>query len=241
MAFTDTTILILISAMAIAGLSQSLTGFGAALIAMPVLAVTFGSAVAVPMFAPAAFLTQIVMIARYREALMFRAVWRMIVAALIAIPIGIYGAAYVNERFMLTILGVLLVGYGLFGFFAPRLPRLVNPRWGYLFGFASGLLSGAYNTGGPPYVVYGTMQGWTPQQFKANLQGAFVVGNAMVIGTHAVKGNYTLHVLQLALVAMPAILAGLLAGLSLDRFVRSDVFNRAVQLLLMALGLSLIW
>jgi uncharacterized membrane protein YfcA len=231
----------MIVTLVLAGMMQSLTGFGAALLAMPLLAPALGSAVAVPMFALTVIVTQTVMIVRYRSALMFRSVWRMVVAAMIGVPVGVFGAPLVDERLMLMILGVVVLAYGLYGLVTPRVPRLKNPRWAFPFGFAAGLLSGAYNTPGPPYVIYATTQNWTPYEFKANVQGAFLAASTMAVVSHAVKGNYTLYTLQLTALAIPAMVAGLFAGFSLDRFVPPGRLLRAVQLVLVVLGLSLIF
>jgi uncharacterized membrane protein YfcA len=226
--------------LAVAGLAQGLAGFGAGLVAMPILMVILGPAIAAPMFSLVAIALEIVMATRYRHSLTLGAVWRLIVAAIVAIPIGIFGSPYIDDRVLIAILGSIVLGYGLFGLFAPQLPKLQNPRWAYAFGFIAGLLSGAYNTGGPPYVIYGTTQRWTASEFKANLQGVFVVGSSILIISHVIRGSYTLHTIQLAALGIPTLLTGLFIGLSLDRFVRPDVFRRGVQVLLVALGISLI-
>ena len=41
------------------------------------------------------------------------------------------------------------------------------------FGFFAGILGGAYNTNGPPVVIYGSLRKWSPATFRATLQGYF--------------------------------------------------------------------
>lgn len=181
------------------------------------------------------------MILRYRRSLTIGSVWRLMIATVIAIPIGIFGSPFLDERIMLFLLGLLVFAFAVYALTTPVVPRLQDPRWGFVFGFASGLLSGAFNTGGPPYVIYGTTQGWVPKEFKANLQGVFIAGSLTLIASHFVKGNLTPHVTGLALYAIPSLLAGILLGFSLDRHVNPILFRKGIQVLLLILGLTLIF
>ena len=47
-------------------------------------------------------------------------------------------------------------------------------------GFCSGILGGAYGMNGPPLAVYGSLRRWSPQHFRATLQGYFLP--ASIIG-----------------------------------------------------------
>ncbi|KXK51420.1 MAG: sulfite exporter TauE/SafE family protein [Chloroflexota bacterium] len=235
----DTVVVALI--MILAGLIQGLTGFGSALVSMPVLVQTLGLAVAAPMFAVAVLFSEIAMMARYRHSFSVGRVWRLVAASVLLIPVGAAIGPRLPEAAILAILGVVVAGYGAYSLTRPHMPRIANPRWSYLFGGASGLLSGAFNTGGPPYVVYGATQGWTPSEFKANIQGAFIVNTPIVIASHALNGRYTPQVFEVAAVATVAMLGGLLAGMWLDRFISPQGFRRAVQIALIVLGLSLIF
>ena len=232
---------VLIPVMAAAGLVQAVSGFGSALVAMPILAQLFGTRTAAPMFAVAAIAGEAVMILKYRHALTFERVWRLILASVIAIPIGIFGSPHVDERAMLFVLGVFVFLFALYALFGPRMPRLLHPAWAYPFGFISGLFSGAFNTGGPPFVIYGTTQGWTPTTFKANLQGVFVIGSVTLIISHALKGNFTETVIGLTVLAVPSFLTGIFIGSSLDGYVDAAKFRRGVLFMLLLLGLTLIF
>lgn len=227
--------------MILAGLIQGLTGFGSALVSMPVLVQTLGIAVAAPMFAFAAFTSEIAMIVRYRRSFSMGRVWRLVASSITMIPIGSALGPRLPDDLMLAILGIVVAGYGAYSLVRPSMPHLTDKRWAFLFGGAAGLLSGAFNTGGPPYVIYGTTQGWMPSEFKANIQGAFIVNTPIVIASHLLNGRYTTHVLELAAAAAVAMLCGLLAGMWLDQFVSPQRFRRAVQIALVVLGLSLIF
>jgi hypothetical protein len=224
-----------------AGIIQGVTGFGSALFGMPFLSQLLTARVATPLFALAALFTELVGIFRYRKSLTLNAIWRVAAAAAIGIPIGVYGVALIDEQIALPILGTVIFSYAAYRLFTPKTPRLENPNWAYPFGFLAGLLSGAYNTGGPGYVVYGTTQGWQPDTFRANLQGLFIVGSSVGLISHFFKGNFNERVLYLWLYATPAFIGGLFIGYALNRYISPIFFTKLVLVMLLLIGLNLIF
>jgi hypothetical protein len=222
-------------------LIQSLAGFGSALMAMPLLAQILGVPTAAPLFAVCALIGEIILITRLRKALRFAAMWRLIAGAVVAIPIGILGADLIPQQIALVGLGIVTFGFALYSLVGPEVPAMPNPRWAFGFGFVSGLLSGAYNTGGPPYVIYGATQRWEQREFKANIQGVFMVSSVMVTAGHVLSGGYTPEVLRLLGYALPAIALGLGVGFVVEPYISPTAFRRAVLVLLLVLGLSLIF
>jgi len=72
----------------VAGFTQSLSGFGSALVAMAVLPGLLGLRTAIPLVAMIAMSVEATLLLRYRSALNLRAVWRLAVASLIGIRWG---------------------------------------------------------------------------------------------------------------------------------------------------------
>lgn len=233
--------LTLVTVIFIAIFVQSLVGFGSGLIAMPLLAAALGLRVAAPTFALLALLMELLMLARYHEQFTFGAVWRLMLTIVVGIPIGILTARHIDERVMLFVLGCVVCGYGLYGLLAPRLPRLDGRGWPFVMGLLSGILSGAYNTGGPPLIIYGTSKRWLPQEFKANMQSMFLVGSVVLVFGHVVGGSFTAVVLRYVLLALPVALAALLVGFRVEQRIRPAAFRRGVLALLVVLGLTLIF
>ncbi len=221
--------------------TQSLAGFGMGLVSMALLSEPLGVQTAAPLIALVAITGETVMMFRYRSAFNLAAVRRLVLASVVGIPLGILALRQVNQATALSILGLVLTSYSLYALFTPRLPEIKNPRWAYGFGFVAGLLSGAYNTGGPPYVVYGTCSRWQPTEFKSNLQGIFIVNSLMVIGSHALSHNFTPPVWQDYLIALPEIGLGLWLGFRLDRYLDPALFRKLVLLLLLLLGARMIF
>ena len=221
------------------GLVQGLSGFGSALVTMPLLMPLIGIRLAPPVMMLAGTALQVVILIRYRHMLSIKDVWRLSVASLLMIPFGVLLVRFVDERWGYGLLGLVLVGYSAYALAGRRLPSMHKPAWAFACGGAAGLLGGAYNTDGPPIIIYGHCRRWEPQTFKANLQVFFAADSAVILLSHYAAGNINAVVLRYAAVALPCLVAGAWIGVSLDRFVNAKSFQRICFLLLMVLGLRL--
>ncbi|QPC82513.1 sulfite exporter TauE/SafE family protein [Phototrophicus methaneseepsis] len=219
---------------------QSASGFGSGLIAMPLLIQLLGVTEAQATFAICAPVTGVFLMWRYRRHLSIKRVWRIILAAIIAIPFGVQIPNLVPKEIALFVLGLVCLGYAIYSLLGLYVPKL-NRNWGFFFGALGGLLHGAYNTGGPPYIIYGTGQRWPPFEFKGNIQTIFFVTGFFVIATHWQAGNITADVLRNAAILLPGMFVGMWLGGIVDRYIKPEPFRKVVLVLLIFLGLSLIF
>jgi len=179
------------------------------------------------------------MLIRYRESLQFKSIAKLMSASILAIPIGVFYLGKVDERVALFILGVVTTAYALYALIGFRLPELQHPIWAWIFGAAGGLLGGAYNTAGPPVILYGNCRRWSPFEFKSNLAGYFLVGSSMAASTHWVSGNLTSDVILYFLLTLPALILGFLLSQYMDRWLNPELFRKIVLVLLVLLGIRL--
>lgn len=222
-------------------LVQSIAGFGSALLGMPILLLFFPLKVAAPLFVLCSFMVELMMLLNYRQQILYRNIWRLILTSLIGIPIGVNVIARLDEHLMTFLLGAFVLGYAIYSLLGFQAPRLKHVGWQFGLGFIAGMLSGAYNTSGPVYVVYSSSQRWTPAEFKGHIVALFLVGSMGAIVAHFLAGNITSQVLELVIFALPASLISVFVGMSLDRFVKPDLFRKMVLILLVIIGLNLIF
>lgn len=224
-----------------AALAQSTFGFGSALIAMPLLTVVLGLPLATPLFGLlGATLSLLVVVGDWRHVT-WASVWQLAIATGLGIPCGVLLLKFAPTGVIVRGLGIFLLGFSAYRLRQWPLPRLDAPYWPYVCGFTAGVLGGAYNTNGPPIVLYGTAQRWTPTQFRATLQGYFLPSGLIVAATHAIAGLWQVQVIQLYVYCLPAVLGGLIVGQMLNQRLRPAQFDVALSWLLAALGSLLIW
>lgn len=221
----------------LAALVQCISGFGSALVAMAFLPALIGLHTAAPLFAICAIPMEVVLLIRFREELTLREIWRVVLASFVGVPFGVVLVKFVSERIALSVLGAALIGYSVYALMGKRLPRSDHFSLPWLAGLMGGMLGGAYNTGGPPIVLYADTQAWEPERFKSNLQGYFVVSSALIVFGHAIAGNIQPDVIGWLPNAIAAIMAGLLAGALLDKRIPPLMFRRIVLVMLIVMGL----
>ena len=241
-------------------LLQTISGFGFALLAMPLVTLAFslagagalGIRTAAPLVALTGFTLYAVNLLRYRQALQWRSVTRLALAAAAGIPLGIWMVAAFDETVVKLILAVVLILYGLDSLRQPAptaparpaadagRPLTLSGAGVYLAGFLAGLLGGAYNTPGPPVIIYGAMQGWPRNEFRSILQALFLFSSALVIVSHLAAGHLTAAVWTHYLVALPALLLGVGLGAQADRQLDHDRFRTIVNLMILLTGLMLL-
>jgi uncharacterized membrane protein YfcA len=156
------------------------------------------------------------------------------------VTFGVWGLVNLAERLVKTLLGLILIVYALFSWVHPHTGASVSPRWGYVAGWATGCLGGAYNTPGPPLIVYGTLRHWQRDEFRAVLQALFFLTASMTVVSHLLAQLVTVTVLTLYLLSVPALVGGILLGARLDRRIDQATFRRVVLALVLGLGLVLI-
>ncbi len=223
----------------LASFVQSLTGFGFALVAVSLLPFFMDLQPAVTLVLLVNLVGNIALWWHYRDSFEWSRIVHLASAGLLTIPIGVLGLHYIPEHLALQFLGALVLVYVLYSSLQLSLPDLQGRRWAYAFGAASGVLAGAFNTGGPPIVIYGNCKEWSPEQFKSNLPGVFSVMSVVAIATHFWQGHFDKILLSHAGYAAPFLLAGLGLGLWLSNYINATQFRQAVLLLLGLIGIKL--
>ncbi|OPZ11051.1 MAG: Sulfite exporter TauE/SafE [candidate division BRC1 bacterium ADurb.BinA364] len=223
-----------------ASLVRAAFGFGDALIAMPLLAMLIGVRDATGLVGLAGMSLSILMLWNERQAVDFRGAWRLILASCMGIPVGLHFLKHGDERIVKFVLSAVIIGFSLFKLLRPALGRLKSDNAAFLFGFCAGVLGGAYNSDGPPLVIYGSLKRWSPQAFRATLAGIFATtGWAILIG-QASAGLWTANVMQLYVLALPLVAAAALIGKALHRVLPPGKFDFCIHAMLIVIGAGLL-
>jgi len=219
---------------------RSALGFGDALIAMPLLAFVVGMQTATPLVAMGASTIAFTILLKSWRKVEIKAAWRLVISTWIGIPIGLFFLKEAPESLIKAILGILLVVFGLYNLITPQLPRLKTEKWAYATGLLAGILGGAYNTNGPPVVVYGMLRKWTPEKFRATLQGYFLPTGAAILIGHGLSGLWTPEVVRLYVYCLPVIIGSVLVGGIVNQKIPKGKFDKIIYGFLVVIGLLLI-
>lgn len=219
---------------------QTLAGFGFALLVMPLLTLLLGIKTAAPLVALVGFSLYLINLLRYRRGLVWRETLQLLLPALLGVLVGVQALRILDENMIKGVLGVVLVAYALFALLKPALPPLQSSAWAYPVGFLAGCFGGAFNTPGPPVIIYGNARVWPRDQFRSTLQVIFLASSVTVIVAHAAAGNITADIVRMAAVALPALAAGILLGAFIDRRLNHDRFRTIVLGLILVSGVLML-
>lgn len=222
-----------------AALVQSLSGFGFALIVMPLTAMALGLQTAAPLVALVALLLNMVNLLRYRHDLNLRELARLGLTSALGVPAGVWALTSVDEALIMRLMGLLLMLYAGYSLARPTALRPCADCWAYPAGLLAGCLGAAYNTPGPPVVVYGALRQWPKGEYRAVLHGVFFLNTVLVVTSHLLAGRVTPDVLSRLVFAVPALLLGIFLASRVDDRLNRDRFRLLVTVLILVLGLSM--
>lgn len=218
---------------------RSALGFGEALVAVPLLALVLPVRVAAPLAVLVSItVALIVVIQDWRNVHVRSAGW-LVASTLFGIPLGLWLLKTVPESIVKAILGAFIIAFALYSL-AGRKPELHSDRLAALFGFIAGILGGAYGMNGPPLVVYGVLRRWQPIQFRATLQGYFLIASMVGMAGYAVTGLWTRTVSRYFLFSLPLALIAIFLGRAIHRRLSSARFLVCVNLGLIVIGVLLL-
>jgi uncharacterized protein len=218
---------------------RSALGFGEALVAVPLLALTLPVQVAAPLAVLVSITVAVVVVIQDWRSVHVRSAGWLVLSTLFGIPLGLLLLKAVPEFIVKGILGAFIIAFALYSL-AGRKPELHSDRLAPLFGFAAGILGGAYGMNGPPLVVYGVLRRWQPAQFRATLQGYFLIASIVGMAGYALTGLWTRTVSAYFLLSLPLALIAIFLGHAVHRRLSSARFLNAVNVGLALIGALLL-
>ena len=226
----------------VASVVRSAFGFGEALIAVPLLALFLPIRVAAPLAVLISVATAaVILVQDWRKVHVSSSGW-LFVPTLAGIPLGIWLLHSVHQEFVKGALAVVIILFSGFFLLGKRPPHLEHDSHAWLLGcgFAAGVLGGAYGINGPPLAVYGSMRRWSPQHFRATLQGYFLPASAIGMLGYGISGLWTTQVTHYFFVAIFAALPAIFVGRWLNHRMRGDHFLRYVHAGVAVVGIVLL-
>jgi uncharacterized membrane protein YfcA len=226
----------------VSSLVRTVFGFGNALVAMPLLALAgMQMKTASPLVALVSLFLGIAILFQHWKSMDIRSAWRLLAASTAGIPIGTIIVKSAYESIGEILLALIIIGFSGYSLARPKLIELKNDWLAYPFGFIAGILGGAWNSNGPPVVIYGALRRWRPDELRATLQGYFLPSSVIIVAGHGFGGLWTPVVLQDLLLSLPAALFALLLGRRLHRMITPGQFDSLIHATLVIIGFLLLY
>jgi len=236
----DSLTLVVVAVFFGATLIRSALGFGEALIAVPLLAFVLPVKVAAPIAVLVSITVAAVVVAQDWRHLQLRSAVRLVLSSLPGIPLGLILLRTVPEPIVKGALGLVVAGFAIYALRRPAMQELTDDRRAWLFGAGAGVLGGAYGMNGPPLVVYGALRRWSPEQFRATLQGYFLPASVLGMIGYGAAGLWTPTVNRYYLLSLPTALLAIALGRVINRRLDTRRFFVYVHSGLLASGAALV-
>lgn len=238
----DTTTPLVLLVIFFASLIRSTFGFGEGLIAVPLLSLIIPIEIAAPVAVLLSIAIAAVVVVQHWQKVHLRATGWLLAPTLLGIPLGIALLTSVHQHIVKGVLAVVLIAFSGYFLWCQRAPELQRDSRGWLLacGFLAGVLGGAYGMNGPPLVIYGSMRRWSPQHFRATLQGYFLPASIAAMAGYWFSGLWIPAVTHYFLISAPVAILAIVLGGFLNRRLRGDTFLKFVHAGLLCVGIVLL-
>jgi uncharacterized protein len=178
---------------------------------------------------------------KLRQTLAWRSIAPFIIGGAVGVPIGTLLLTYIDAAYLRSGVGVLLVIYGSYGLAQPKLNPV--PAGGAAdtgIGLANGVLAGLTGLPGFIITVWCQLRGWPKDAQRAVFQPVMLAAIVMNVVALSIAGAMTAATMQIYLLGLPAMLAGLWAGFKLYGKLDDAAFRKVLLVLLLMAGLGLV-
>ncbi|MFI7455548.1 sulfite exporter TauE/SafE family protein [Nonomuraea sp. NPDC049714] len=210
----------------IASTVHAVTGFGYALVATPLLALTVDPHTAVVATTLSALAMTVTIAVRQRH----HAEWKVAVIAtagiVVGMPLGLWVYAVTSERVLTALIGVGVLGCTVMVWRGVKVPGNVPVLVGA--GLISGTLSTSTGTNGPPMVAAFQGMGYDPHKFRATLAAVFAATSVLSLIGFAAAGQVNTQSLWIGLVGLPVVQLGWFAGNAVFNRIDPERFRKVV-------------
>lgn len=223
---------------------RGMSGFGAGMIGIPLLAFLMPVHTAISMFGLLVLSLFMFLSIRDWRDVVRRELALLIAPTILGVAAGVLLFSHLDNRLLLQLLGGFLVAYALYVFAVQYvgLPAITcSERWAVPVGFAGAFIDTLFGGGGGTLVViYLHMRGVGRVPFRATVATLWLFEMIARIAGYGAAGYYTMDILLLVLLLLPMMFAGSWIGERLGNRISQAAFSRLMAVLLMLTGASLL-
>ncbi len=223
----------------VAAFTQGFLGFGFGIIAMGALSMLYDPWIAAGIVNLMGLLLTTWMAVSLRRSILWRVVGRILPFAVCGIAVGLFALERLSAPYLLRVLGLTIVCFALWNLSPWKPGGVPGRRWDAPVGLASGLLTGMFNTGGPPLIAYLYRRPEPPEMLIGTVQALFVFSSLTRLPGAFGLGMITPDVWQAALVSAVFVVSGAWSGRRLGRRFSPARFRHVTWATFGALGVWL--
>jgi len=232
---------VLLSAFAV----RSAAGFGAGLIAIPMLAFILPVSTAVSVATVLTTLSSVQQVGHEWRQIAWRNFIVIFLYSMVGVGLGLYFIKLLDEDVLRHCLGGFLILYSIYALSAADTSRFLPRRWhgalGAGVGIVGGLCSALFGAGaGPIYVVYFDILRLEKAVFRATMSAVVMLGGAARIIGYGSLGFYGPSTIALLAIGLPLVIVGSWLGDRLVYRLSARSFSQLVAAVMLLSGITLL-
>lgn len=223
---------------------RGMSGFGAGMVAIPLLVFVLPIHTAVPMMGLLAFVLFIFLTIRDRRDVVWDELKLLVPATILGVVAGALLFKNLDSGVLLRLLGAFIMGFALYVLAVHHfgLPQVrCSRRWAPPIGFVGAAVDTMFGGGGGTLVVvYMHMRGIGTAQFRATVAVLWFFEMIARLAGYAVSGYYTLSTLLFAALMLPLVWAGTHVGERIGNRISQETFSKVLAVMLLLCGVSVL-
>lgn len=223
-----------------AGFVQGLSGFGSAIIAIPLLSFFLDIKTCVPLVTMLGIIIGLINTRELIQHNQYRRLKPLVVSALVGIPIGVIFIASMRESIVLFILSILLISYSLYTMRGLKIRLFSHRYFAYISGFFSGWLGATLSISGPPIIFYTAAQDWPVKEKKSLLATYFLLVSILTAIGFYISGMLNDRVMILFGYSVIPLIVGTYLGIMAFNKINGTYQTIVINLFVLGLGITLL-
>lgn len=220
-------------------LVSCVTGFGANVVALPLLALVVGIEPGKVAIVVLSTLLYGALTFRWWNRVQWKELGIIIAVTGVGLVLGMTFFEVLPPTASKIVLGIFVCLVGLQGLFKPGLLRIVPDWLARVLLFVGGVVHGAFTVGGPLMVIYCHRAIPEKQTFRSTLGAMWLLLNLGLVAGWAIRSDWPPGALKLTLIGIPFTAAGLVLGEIIHHRIQPKQFQMWVNALLIITGTML--
>lgn len=223
-----------------AGIVQSISGFGNAIVMMLGFPSVFGITEAAAVSGSIGAANNVTLTLKYKKGISAKSIRKTIWIAAIYTTTSILiinFTKYINVRTIGVAYGVFLILLAGYFVFLDGKVKLLGWFWLIFSALISGIGTGLFSIGGPLLAVYFSQIFAERDEYISNLQLVFFIGGIISFVTRIATGIYTLDMVKYSIAGIVAAYAGSLFGMKLVSVIKPKIVRTIMYALVLVAGI----
>jgi uncharacterized protein len=221
----------------LAGFTQGLTGFGFALVAVPLLSLFVSPKTVVPIVVVLDLFILIWLTYRNRKFVELKRILPLLITGIIGLPIGTYILISLNSNLLKILVGVIIALFAMALLIGFEMKIKHELRALLPLGIISGMLAGSVKMSGPPVILFLENQHTDKRHFRADLITYFTLLSIFTIPVFYFSGLITNDVITYATYFVIPMILGAFIGIKFVNKLDEKLFRKIVLVLVTIVGI----